>query len=381
MSMFDYGRNKQASKQDKIYTYQYLKPELQDGFYPTDGYQGSKKYDEPRMSELNKPAYGEVYYSRFLSEDDCFMYNLVQVETVQPTQNVENNVENKVEKNQVENQKVEEPKVKQEEKPIEQQKQQVVETQSENQEQQDVVLHNVRKNRIFDSKNNSNCKLISMRDSRSDTNHSNYLINVSDMSQNADGTYDIILGKKGQIKALSVIQNGEPAKIQQTVDEIKDLYEHTLVTNVNTNKNAKNAYLNKVDIKFVQETSNPNYKVVSIPVSREESDNGFMKYTAPSKNIFNTRENGKVVPYHVNVNLGPEDNMIFVKVKKDGKFSEVLVKASELSERQDAAVKQYESSRAKKDVEKQRAQRVDATVQKLGVNSMQNTHEDEMVLQ
>lgn len=361
MSMFDYGRNKQSSKQDKIYTYQYLKPELQDGFYPTDGYQGSKKYDEPRMSELNKPAYGEVYYSRFLSEDDCFMYNLVQVETVQPTQNVENNVE----KNQVENQKVEEPKVKQEEKPIEQQKQQVVETQSENQEQQDVVLRNVRKNRIFDSKNNSNCKLISMRDSRSDTNHSNYLINVSDMSQNADGTYDIILGKKGQIKELSVIQNGEPAKIQQTVDEIKDLYERTLVTTPNQNKNYHNAYLNEVDVKFVRDTSNANYKVVSVPC--KESDNGYAKYTVSSKDVFRRKENDT---YHVNVNLGPADNMIPVKMLKDKKFQEVLIKASDFAQMQDAAVKQYK---------KQREQRVNATVQKLEITAPQN--EDEMVLQ
>ena len=105
--------------------------------------------------------------------------------------------------------------------------------------------------------------------------------------------------------------------------------------------------------------------MVSVPC--KESDNGYAKYTVSSKDVFRRKENDA---YHVNVNLGPADNMIPVKMLKDKKFQEVLIKASDFAQMQDAAVKQYK---------KQREQRVNATVQKLEITAPQN--EDEMVLQ
>lgn len=307
MAMFDYGREKSG----ETYTYQFLQQNLQSGYYPIDNFQNIVHYSEPQMSSLGIPVWGEISYSKPLTQEQCNRYEFLE----RP-------------KEPVRSMQMQQPM----------QPQQVEPAVEDARVPESVVLHGVKSNRIFDSKN-GDYKLISMRYADSDTGYCNYAVPAKQVTKNQDGTYDMILGTKGQMRNLSILKNGKPELLHVSVESIEELYQTTLVFNP-TKKSDTLAFLNSVDKKFVRDTKNPSYKVVSIPYA--DSENGYAKLTVPTANIFDTKVNGKTVPFHVNVNIGPESGSVPVSIKKNGSFTRIMMSASDLVQMQKDAVANWQ---------------------------------------
>lgn len=324
MAMFDYGKD--AASNDAVYSYQYTKSELESGYYPIDNFKEIRKYDKPFLDDLyGMMVYGEVVYTKPLSEEQCSAYEFIPV-VLKPS--LSNTV------SQSEPKPVSEvPVVAEEEKSV-------------GAEFDDIVqLKNVNANRIFHSKN-PDYKIMSMRDGRSENGYANFVVRTDNMKQNENGTYDVVLGGAGALQNISLVKDGKSFWVKTTVDAIKEQFEQTLVSPNQKSESAKNVYMDMVDTKFVRSTKNPNYKVISIPFSG--SENGYAKITVSGSNISDSVVNGKSVPNHVNINLGVENGTMPVSLKKNGTFVQEFMSVEKLADLQKQAVESWKKYSSQK---------------------------------
>lgn len=362
MAIFDYGKELSTEK----YMYQYIAP-LDVGYYPVENLVKKCDYDDVKPSEeygSDVPAYGELHYSKPLTAAQISSYNLLKVtkslvddvsveQTQEPeqTQGSDKSLDDFLPFEEPDTTSVPKAAVT---KPVEPKAQEpVTNTVRKNnipnataQYDNAIILHNVQPNRLFTSKDGK-FKVFSMVDSRSDTGYSNYVVKATDVAQNPDSTYEVYLGNAGQVRNLSIIQNKQRTMLRVPIESIEQQYKDTLMTSPETAENARkgkenprnNAFLNNVDRKFVYDTKNPKCKIVSIPYAG--SENGYAKVTVPTRNIFDTKLNGKTVPNHVNVNIGPKDNMIPLSVLRGGKYERIQMQAGDLADLQQRAVERW----------------------------------------
>lgn len=362
MAIFDYGKELSTEK----YMYQYIAP-LEVGYYPVENLVKKCDYDDVKPSKeygSDVPAYGELHYSKPLTAAQISSYNLLKVTkslvddvSVERTQEPEQTQDS--DKSLDDFLPFEEPDTTSvpkaaATKPAEPNAQEpVTNTVRKNnipnataQYDNAIILHNVQPNRLFTSKDGK-FKVFSMVDSRSDTGYSNYVVKATDVAQNPDSTYEVYLGNAGQVRNLSIIQNKQRTMLRVPIESIEQQYKDTLMTSPETAENARkgkenprnNAFLNNVDRKFVYDTKNPKCKIVSVPYAG--SENGYAKVTVPTRNIFDTKLNGKTVPNHVNVNIGPKDNMIPLSVLRGGKYERIQMQAGDLADLQQRAVERW----------------------------------------
>ena len=362
MAIFDYGKELSTEK----YMYQYIAP-LDVGYYPVENLVKKCDYDDVKPSEeygSDVPAYGELHYSKPLTAAQISSYNLLKVtkslvddvsveQTQEPeqTQGSDKSLDDFLSFEEPDTTSVPKAAVT---KPVEPKAQEpVTNTVRKNnipnataQYDNAIILHNVQSNRLFTSKDGK-FKVFSMVDSRSDTGYSNYVVKATDVAQNPDSTYEVYLGNAGQVRNLSIIQNKQRTMLRVPIESIEQQYKDTLMTAPETAENARkgkenprnNAFLNNVDRKFVYDTKNPKCKIVSVPYAG--SENGYAKVTVPTRNIFDTKLNGKTVPNHVNVNIGPKDNMIPLSVLRGGKYERIQMQAGDLADLQQRAVERW----------------------------------------
>ncbi len=362
MAIFDYGKELSTEK----YMYQYIAP-LDVGYYPVENLVKKCDYDDVKPSEeygSDVPAYGELHYSKPLTAAQISSYNLLKVtkslvddvsveQTQEPeqTQGSDKSLDDFLPFEEPDTTSVPKAAVT---KPVEPKAQEpVTNTVRKNnipnataQYDNAIILHNVQPNRLFTSKDGK-FKVFSMVDSRSDTGYSNYVVKATDVAQNPDSTYEVYLGNAGQVRNLSIIQNKQRTMLRVPIESIEQQYKDTLMTSPETAENARkgkenprnNAFLNNVDRKFVYDTKNPKCKIVSVPYAG--SENGYAKVTVPTRNIFDTKLNGKTVPNHVNVNIGPKDNMIPLSVLRGGKYERIQMQAGDLADLQQRAVERW----------------------------------------
>lgn len=362
MAIFDYGKELSTEK----YMYQYIAP-LDVGYYPVENLVKKCDYDDVKPSEeygSDVPAYGELHYSKPLTAAQISSYNLLKVtkslvddvsveQTQEPeqTQGSDKSLDDFLPFEEPDTTSVPKAAVT---KPVESKAQEpVTNTVRKNnipnataQYDNAIILHNVQPNRLFTSKDGK-FKVFSMVDSRSDTGYSNYVVKATDVAQNPDSTYEVYLGNAGQVRNLSIIQNKQRTMLRVPIESIEQQYKDTLMTSPETAENARkgkenprnNAFLNNVDRKFVYDTKNPKCKIVSVPYAG--SENGYAKVTVPTRNIFDTKLNGKTVPNHVNVNIGPKDNMIPLSVLRGGKYERIQMQAGDLADLQQRAVERW----------------------------------------
>lgn len=362
MAIFDYGKELSTEK----YMYQYIAP-LDVGYYPVENLVKKCDYDDVKPSEeygSDVPAYGELHYSKPLIAAQISSYNLLKVtkslvddvsveQTQEPeqTQGSDKSLDDFLPFEEPDTTSVPKAAVT---KPVEPKAQEpVTNTVRKNnipnataQYDNAIILHNVQPNRLFTSKDGK-FKVFSMVDSRSDTGYSNYVVKATDVAQNPDSTYEVYLGNAGQVRNLSIIQNKQRTMLRVPIESIEQQYKDTLMTSPETAENARkgkenprnNAFLNNVDRKFVYDTKNPKCKIVSVPYAG--SENGYAKVTVPTRNIFDTKLNGKTVPNHVNVNIGPKDNMIPLSVLRGGKYERIQMQAGDLADLQQRAVERW----------------------------------------
>lgn len=362
MAIFDYGKELSTEK----YMYQYISP-LDVGYYPVENLVKKCDYDDVKPSEeygSDVPAYGELHYSKPLTAAQISSYNLLKVtkslvddvsveQTQEPeqTQDSDKSLDDFLPFEEPDTTSVPKAAVT---KPVEPKAQEsVTNTVRKNnipnataQYDNAIILHNVQPNRLFTSKDGK-FKVFSMVDSRSDTGYSNYVVKATDVAQNPDSTYEVYLGNAGQVRNLSIIQNKQRTMLRVPIESIEQQYKDTLMTSPETAENARkgkenprnNAFLNNVDRKFVYDTKNPKCKIVSVPYAG--SENGYAKVTVPTRNIFDTKLNGKTVPNHVNVNIGPKDNMIPLSVLRGGKYERIQMQAGDLADLQQRAVERW----------------------------------------
>lgn len=362
MAIFDYGKELSTEK----YMYQYIAP-LDVGYYPVENLVKKCDYDDVKPSEeygSDVPAYGELHYSKPLTAAQISSYNLLKVtkslvddvsveQTQEPeqTQGSDKSLDDFLSFEEPDTTSVPKAAVT---KPVEPKAQEpVTNTVRKNnipnataQYDNAIILHNVQPNRLFTSKDGK-FKVFSMVDSRSDTGYSNYVVKATDVAQNPDSTYEVYLGNAGQVRNLSIIQNKQRTMLRVPIESIEQQYKDTLMTSPETAENARkgkenprnNAFLNNVDRKFVYDTKNPKCKIVSVPYAG--SENGYAKVTVPTRNIFDTKLNGKTVPNHVNVNIGPKDNMIPLSVLRGGKYERIQMQAGDLADLQQRAVERW----------------------------------------
>ena len=362
MAIFDYGKELSTEK----YMYQYIAP-LDVGYYPVENLVKKCDYDDVKPSEeygSDVPAYGELHYSKPLTAAQISSYNLLKVtkslvddvsveQTQEPeqTQGSDKSLDDFLPFEEPDTTSVPKAAVT---KPVEPKAQEpVTNTVRKNnipnataQYDNAIILHNVQSNRLFTSKDGK-FKVFSMVDSRSDTGYSNYVVKATDVAQNPDSTYEVYLGNAGQVRNLSIIQNKQRTMLRVPIESIEQQYKDTLMTAPETAENARkgkenprnNAFLNNVDRKFVYDTKNPKCKIVSVPYAG--SENGYAKVTVPTRNIFDTKLNGKTVPNHVNVNIGPKDNMIPLSVLRGGKYERIQMQAGDLADLQQRAVERW----------------------------------------
>lgn len=362
MAIFDYGKELSTEK----YMYQYIAP-LDVGYYPVENLVKKCDYDDVKPSEeygSDVPAYGELHYSKPLTAAQISSYNLLKVtkslvddvsveQTQEPeqTQDSDKSLDDFLPFEEPDTTSVPKAAVT---KPVEPKAQEpVTNTVRKNnipnataQYDNAIILHNVQPNRLFTSKDGK-FKVFSMVDSRSDTGYSNYVVKAIDVAQNPDSTYEVYLGNAGQVRNLSIIQNKQRTMLRVPIESIEQQYKDTLMTSPETAENARkgkenprnNAFLNNVDRKFVYDTKNPKCKIVSVPYAG--SENGYAKVTVPTRNIFDTKLNGKTVPNHVNVNIGPKDNMIPLSVLRGGKYERIQMQAGDLADLQQRAVERW----------------------------------------
>lgn len=356
MAIFDYGKELSTEK----YMYQYIAP-LDVGYYPVENLVKKCDYDDVKPSEeygSDVPAYGELHYSKPLTAAQISSYNLLKVTkslvddvSVEQTQGSDKSLDDFLPFEEPDTTSVPKSAVT---KPVEPKAQEpVTNTVRKNnipnataQYDNAIILHNVQPNRLFTSKDGK-FKVFSMVDSRSDTGYSNYVVKATDVAQNPDSTYEVYLGNAGQVRNLSIIQNKQRTMLRVPIESIEQQYKDTLMTSPETAENARkgkenprnNAFLNNVDRKFVYDTKNPKCKIVSVPYTG--SENGYAKVTVPTRNIFDTKLNGKTVPNHVNVNIGPKDNMIPLSVLRGGKYERIQMQAGDLADLQQRAVERW----------------------------------------
>lgn len=356
MAIFDYGKELSTEK----YMYQYIAP-LEVGYYPVENLVKKCDYDDVKPSEeygSDVPAYGELHYSKPLTAAQISSYNLLKVTkslvddvSVEQTQDSDKSLDDFLPFEEPDTTSVPKAAVT---KPVEPKAQEpVTNTVRKNnipnataQYDNAIILHNVQPNRLFTSKDGK-FKVFSMVDSRSDTGYSNYVVKATDVAQNPDSTYEVYLGNAGQVRNLSIIQNKQRTMLRVPIESIEQQYKDTLMTSPETAENARkgkenprnNAFLNNVDRKFVYDTKNPKCKIVSVPYAG--SENGYAKVTVPTRNIFDTKLNGKTVPNHVNVNIGPKDNMIPLSVLRGGKYERIQMQAGDLADLQQRAVERW----------------------------------------
>lgn len=356
MAIFDYGKELSTEK----YMYQYIAP-LDVGYYPVENLVKKCDYDDVKPSEeygSDVPAYGELHYSKPLTAAQISSYNLLKVTkslvddvSVEQTQDSDKSLDDFLPFEEPDTTSVPKAVVT---KPVEPKTQEpVTNTVRKNnipnataQYDNAIILHNVQPNRLFTSKDGK-FKVFSMVDSRSDTGYSNYVVKATDVAQNPDSTYEVYLGNAGQVRNLSIIQNKQRTMLRVPIESIEQQYKDTLMTSSETAENARkgkenprnNAFLNNVDRKFVYDTKNPKCKIVSVPYAG--SENGYAKVTVPTRNIFDTKLNGKTVPNHVNVNIGPKDNMIPLSVLRGGKYERIQMQAGDLADLQQRAVERW----------------------------------------
>ena len=356
MAIFDYGKELSTEK----YMYQYIAP-LEVGYYPVENLVKKCDYDDVKPSEeygSDVPAYGELHYSKPLTAAQISSYNLLKVTkslvddvSVEQTQDSDKSLDDFLPFEEPDTTSVPKAAVT---KPVEPKAQEpVTNTVRKNnipnataQYDNAIILHNVQPNRLFTSKDGK-FKVFSMVDSRSDTGYSNYVVKATDVAQNPDSTYEVYLGNAGQVRNLSIIQNKQRTMLRVPIESIEQQYKDTLMTSPETAENARkgkenprnNAFLYNVDRKFVYDTKNPKCKIVSVPYAG--SENGYAKVTVPTRNIFDTKLNGKTVPNHVNVNIGPKDNMIPLSVLRGGKYERIQMQAGDLADLQQRAVERW----------------------------------------
>lgn len=356
MAIFDYGKELSTEK----YMYQYIAP-LDVGYYPVENLVKKCDYDDVKPSEeygSDVPAYGELHYSKPLTAAQISSYNLLKVTkslvddvSVEQTQGSDKSLDDFLPFEEPDTTSVPKTAVT---KPVEPKAQESVTNavrknnipNATAQYDNAIILHNVQPNRLFTSKDGK-FKVFSMVDSRSDTGYSNYVVKATDVAQNPDSTYEVYLGNAGQVRNLSIIQNKQRTMLRVPIESIEQQYKDTLMTSSETAENARkgkenprnNAFLNNVDRKFVYDTKNPKCKIVSVPYAG--SENGYAKVTVPTRNIFDTKLNGKTVPNHVNVNIGPKDNMIPLSVLRGGKYERIQMQAGDLADLQQRAVERW----------------------------------------
>lgn len=356
MAIFDYGKELSTEK----YMYQYIAP-LDVGYYPVENLVKKCDYDDVKPSEeygSDVPAYGELHYSKPLTAAQISSYNLLKVTkslvddvSVEQTQDSDKSLDDFLPFEEPDTTSVPKAAVT---KSVEPKAQELVtNTVRKNnipnataQYDNAIILHNVQPNRLFTSKDGK-FKVFSMVDGRSDTGYSNYVVKATDVAQNPDSTYEVYLGNAGQVRNLSIIQNKQRTMLRVPIESIEQQYKDTLMTSPETAENARkgkenprnNAFLNNVDRKFVYDTKNPKCKIVSVPYAG--SENGYAKVTVPTRNIFDTKLNGKTVPNHVNVNIGPKDNMIPLSVLRGGKYERIQMQAGDLADLQQRAVERW----------------------------------------
>lgn len=356
MAIFDYGKELSTEK----YMYQYIAP-LDVGYYPVENLVKKCDYDDVKPSEeygSDVPAYGELHYSKPLTAAQISSYNLLKVTkslvddvSVEQTQDSDKSLDDFLPFEEPDTTSVPKAAVT---KPVEPKAQEPVTNivrknnipNATAQYDNAIILHNVQPNRLFTSKDGK-FKVFSMVDSRSDTGYSNYVVKATDVAQNPDSTYEVYLGNAGQVRNLSIIQNKQRTMLRVPIESIEQQYKDTLMTSPETAENARkgkenprnNAFLNNVDRKFVYDTKNPKCKIVSVPYAG--SENGYAKVTVPTRNIFDTKLNGKTVPNHVNVNIGPKDNMIPLSVLRGGKYERIQMQAGDLADLQQRAVERW----------------------------------------
>lgn len=356
MAIFDYGKELSTEK----YMYQYIAP-LDVGYYPVENLVKKCDYDDVKPSEeygSDVPAYGELHYSKPLTAAQISSYNLLKVTkslvddvSVEQTQGSDKSLDDFLPFEEPDTTSVPKAAVT---KPVEPKAQEpVTNTVRKNnipnataQYDNAIILHNVQPNRLFTSKDGK-FKVFSMVDSRSDTGYSNYVVKATDVAQNPDSTYEVYLGNAGQVRNLSIIQNKQRTMLRVPIESIEQQYKDTLMTSPEMAENARkgkenprnNAFLNNVDRKFVYDTKNPKCKIVSVPYAG--SENGYAKVTVPTRNIFDTKLNGKTVPNHVNVNIGPKDNMIPLSVLRGGKYERIQMQVGDLADLQQRAVERW----------------------------------------
>ena len=356
MAIFDYGKELSTEK----YMYQYIAP-LDVGYYPVENLVKKCDYDDVKPSEeygSDVPAYGELHYSKPLTAAQISSYNLLKVTkslvddvSVEQTQDSDKSLDDFLPFEEPDTTSVPKAAVTKSVEPKAQEP--VTNTVRKNnipnataQYDNAIILHNVQPNRLFTSKDGK-FKVFSMVDSRSDTGYSNYVVKATDVAQNPDSTYEVYLGNAGQVRNLSIIQNKQRTMLRVPIESIEQQYKDTLMTSPETAENARkgkenprnNAFLNNVDRKFVYDTKNPKCKIVSVPYAG--SENGYAKVTVPTRNIFDTKLNGKTVPNHVNVNIGPKDNMIPLSVLRGGKYERIQMQAGDLADLQQRAVERW----------------------------------------
>lgn len=356
MAIFDYGKELSTEK----YMYQYIAP-LDVGYYPVENLVKKCDYDDVKPSEeygSDVPAYGELHYSKPLTAAQISSYNLLKVTkslvddvSVEQTQDSDKSLDDFLLFEEPDTTSVPKAAVTKSVEPKAQEP--VTNTVRKNnipnataQYDNAIILHNVQPNRLFTSKDGK-FKVFSMVDSRSDTGYSNYVVKATDVAQNPDSTYEVYLGNAGQVRNLSIIQNKQRTMLRVPIESIEQQYKDTLMTSPETAENARkgkenprnNAFLNNVDRKFVYDTKNPKCKIVSVPYAG--SENGYAKVTVPTRNIFDTKLNGKTVPNHVNVNIGPKDNMIPLSVLRGGKYERIQMQAGDLADLQQRAVERW----------------------------------------
>lgn len=356
MAIFDYGKELSTEK----YMYQYIAP-LDVGYYPVENLVKKCDYDDVKPSEeygSDVPAYGELHYSKPLTAAQISSYNLLKVTkslvddvAVEQTQDSDKSLDDFLPFEEPDTTSVPKAVVTKPAEPNAQES--VTNTVRKNnipnvtaQYDNAIILHNVQPNRLFTSKDGK-FKVFSMVDSRSDTGYSNYVVKATDVAQNPDSTYEVYLGNAGQVRNLSIIQNKQRTMLRVPIESIEQQYKDTLMTSPETAENARkgkenprnNAFLNNVDRKFVYDTKNPKCKIVSVPYAG--SENGYAKVTVPTRNIFDTKLNGKTVPNHVNVNIGPKDNMIPLSVLRGGKYERIQMQAGDLADLQQRAVERW----------------------------------------
>lgn len=362
MAIFDYGKDMSTEK----YMYQYIAP-LDVGYYPVENLVKKCDYDDVKPSEeygSDVPAYGELHYSKPLTAAQISSYNLLKVtkslvddvsveQTQEPeqTQGSDKSLDDFLPFEEPDTTSVPKAAVTKSVEP--KAKEPVTNTVRKNnipnataQYDNAIILHNVQPNRLFTSKDGK-FKVFSMVDSRSDTGYSNYVVKATDVAQNPDSTYEVYLGNAGQVRNLSIIQNKQRTMLRVPIESIEQQYKDTLMTSPETAENARkgkenprnNAFLNNVDRKFVYDTKNPKCKIVSVPYAG--SENGYAKVTVPTRNIFDTKLNGKTVLNHVNVNIGPKDNMIPLSVLRGGKYERIQMQAGDLADLQQRAVERW----------------------------------------